>query len=184
MIAGVGSCDVGILAAFLPVKLTGFHYDTAKSGSMAADELGRGMYHDICAMLDGSEQIRSSESIIYYQGKPVLMSYLCDSVYIGDITVGISKSLQIDRSGVFLYSALNLCQVVCIHESSVDAVLGKGVSQQVVAAAVDGLLCYDVAAVCCKRLNGICDRCRSGSKRQCCAAAFKCSQSLLKYILG
>ena len=90
MIAGVGSCDIRILTACLPVKLTGLNNDTAECCTVSADELCSRMNYDICTVLESSEKIRCTEGIVYYYGKSVLMSDLCYSVYIGDIAVRIS----------------------------------------------------------------------------------------------
>lgn len=54
---------------------------------------------------------------------------------------------------------------------------------KVIAAAVDGLLCYDVTAVCCQCLDCICNSSCAGCGCQCCNAALQCCDSLLKYIL-
>ena len=40
MVAGVGSCDLRIVAALLPVELAGLNDDSAEGCAVAADELG------------------------------------------------------------------------------------------------------------------------------------------------
>ena len=55
--------------------------------------------------------------------------------------------------------------------------------QQVVAAAVDGLLCYDVVASLSKCLNGVGNRCGAGSGSQSGNTALECCNALLEHIL-
>ena len=55
--------------------------------------------------------------------------------------------------------------------------------EQVVAAAVDGLLCYDVVACLSQCLNGVGDSCCAGSGCECCNAALKCCDALLENVL-
>ena len=82
------------------------------------------------------------------------MGNLRDRVDVRDIAVGVAESLQIDRLGVFLNRALNFFKIMGVYEGGSDAVLGQGVSQQVVAAAVDGLLGNDVVAGLCQCFDG------------------------------
>ena len=56
--------------------------------------------------------------------------------------------------------------------------------QQVVAAAVDGFLGDDVAAVGRQGLDGVGDGCCAGGQRQCRAAAFQGRYSLFQDVLG
>ena len=89
VIAGVGIRDVGILAARLPVKLAGLYDDAAKGCAMAADELGRGMDNNVCAMLNRTDQVRGSKCIVDDQRKAVLVGDFRDRVNVRDIAVGI-----------------------------------------------------------------------------------------------
>ena len=150
---------------------------------MSANELRCGMHHDVRAMLDGSEQIRSSEGIVNYQGKTVLVSDLSDRIHVWNITVGVAKGLQVNGSGVLLNCSLYFSQIMCIHKGGRNSVLGKGVGQQVEASTVDGLLRYHVTTVCCQCLDRVSDGCRAGSKCQGCAAALQCGDPLLKDVL-
>ena len=141
------------------------------------------MNNDVSAVLDRSDKIRCSEGVIDYKRKTVLVSDLCDCVDVRDVTVGIAKSLKVDGSCIFLDGSLNFCEVMCIYKSSCYTVLRKCVGQKVVAAAVDGLLSYNVATVCSKCLDGIGDGCCSGCNCKSCAAAFKSCDSLLENVL-
>ena len=64
MIAYIGLGESGELSGCCPVKLTTVYDDSAKSGSVSADEFGSGVNYDVCAVLKGTDTLGSSESII------------------------------------------------------------------------------------------------------------------------
>ena len=88
------------------------------------------------------------------------------------------------RPGVLLNGALQFLKIVGIHEGGGDAVLRKGMRQQVVAAAVDGLLCHHMTAVGRQSLDGVGDGRGAGGKSQCGTAALQGRHSLLQNVLG
>ena len=51
------------------------------------------MYDNICTMLDRTDQIWSTKSIVYYNRNAVFMCNLCDRINIRNVTVWISKCL-------------------------------------------------------------------------------------------
>ncbi len=183
MIARVGGGDVRILAACLPVKLAGFHDNAAEGRAVAADELCSGVYHDVRAVLDGTDQIRGAEGVVDHQRKAVLVCDRCDRIDVRNVTVGVAQRLQIDGTRVVPDRPLDLREIVCVNKGGLDAVLRQGVGKEIEASAVDGLLCYDVAAVRCQRLNGVGDGRCAGRDRQSRAAAFQSGQSFFQDIL-
>ena len=135
-------------------------------------------------MLDGTDEVRGAEGVVHHYRQAVLVSNLSDGVNIGNVAVGVAQSLQIDSPGVLLNGSFHLAEVMGIHEGSLHAELGESVGQQVVSAAIDGLLSYDMTAVSGQRLNGVGDGCCPGSYCQCCAAPFQSGNALLQHILG
>ena len=115
---------------------------------MTAEELGCGMDNDVRTVLDGSDQIRSAEGVVYDDRQTVAVCKLCNRVDVRNVTVGVAQRLKIDRSGIVLNGVFDFDQVMRVDEGGGDAVLRQSVGEQVVAAAVDGLLGYDVTAVC------------------------------------
>ena len=91
--------------------------------------------------------------------------------------------IQIDGLGVGLNGVLHLGQIVSVDKGGGHAELGQGVLQQVVAAAVDGLLCHDVVTGLCQRLDGVGDGGSAGSGGQSSHAALQSSDTLLEHIL-
>ena len=184
VIAGVGVGDVRIFSACFPIEPARFDDDTAEGRAVAADELGGRVDDDIRAVLDGSDQIRRAEGVVDDQRQAVTVGYLGDSVDIGYVGVGIAEGLEVDRAGVVADRALDLAEVVSVDKGSIYPVLGQGMRQQVVAAAVDGLLGYYMTAVRGQSLDGIGDGggSRAQSERRC--TAFEGGEALLQYVLG
>ena len=150
---------------------------------MSAEELRCGMNHNVSAMLDRTDQIRGSEGIVDYQGKSVLMCDLGNCIDIGNVGIRISEGLQIDGSGVFFDRTFHFGEIVCIYKRSFNSVLRQGMCKEVVASAVNCLLCHNVPAVSGQCFNGVCDCCCSGCKSQCCGSAFQGCNSLFENIL-
>ena len=135
-------------------------------------------------MLDGADQVRGAEGVVDDQRQAVLVRDGGNGVDVGDIAVGVAQGLQIDSLGVGLDGILHLGQVMGVDEGGGNAELGQGVLQQVVAAAVDGLLCHDVVTGLCQCLNGVGDGSSAGSGSQSSHAAFQSGNALLEHILG
>ena len=183
VVARVRSCNIRVFATCLKVELAGFYNNAAESRSVAAEELRCGMNNDVSAVLDRTNQVRSSEGVINYKWKSVTVCDFGNCVNVRKIAVGISESLKEDCSRIVLNGIFHFLQVSGVDKCGRYAVLRKRMLQKVEGAAVDGLLGYDVAAVCRKCLNRVGDCCCTGSNCQCCAAAFKCCDSFLKNAL-
>ena len=151
---------------------------------MAADEFGCGMNNDVCAVLDRTNEVWSCEGIIDNQRNFVLMCNFCKCFDIDNIRVRVSEGLDVDGFCVLLNGCANLIQIKYINKCGADAVLRKGVCQQVVGTTVDVLCGYDVVALLRQVDDGVVDGCCSGSYCECCNAALQCCHSLLENVLG
>ena len=78
------------LLALCPVEFSGIYYKSAQGRTMSADELCCGVYHDVCTVLDRTNQIGSCKGIVHNQGNTMLMSKICPSLNINSISVWIS----------------------------------------------------------------------------------------------
>jgi hypothetical protein len=65
-------------AAPVPRKATAIHDDSSNRGTVATDELGRRVHHDVRAMLDRTTQVRRGERIVNNQGKVICMRDTCN----------------------------------------------------------------------------------------------------------
>ena len=142
------------------------------------------MNHNIRAVLDGADQVGSAEGVVDDQRQAVLVGDFRNGVDVGNVGVGIAQGFQIDGLGVGLDGGFHLGKVMGVHKGGSDSVLGQGVSQQIVAAAVDGLLGNDVIACLCQSLNGVGDGCRAGGGGQRRDTALQSCDALLQHILG
>ena len=118
VIAWVGRGDIGIFPAGFPIKLPGFHDDTAQGGAVAAQELGGGMHHDVGPVLDGADQVRCAEGVVDHQGEAVLVGDCRDGVDIRDVAVGVAQGFQVNVPNacmVFLILLL-LIHYLCIKK--------------------------------------------------------------------
>ena len=60
------------------------------------------MYHNVCSMFYGSDEVRSSESIVYNQRNLMTVCNICYSFYIDNIRMGIAQTLDEQCFRVFL----------------------------------------------------------------------------------
>ena len=183
VIARIGVGDLRILPGILPVKLSCFHDDTSQRCSVATQEFSGGVHHDVHAVLDGTDQVRCTEGIIYNERKSVPVRDLRDGIQIRDIAVGISQCLQIDRSGIILNGIFQLLQIMGIHEGRSDPILRECVAQQIEASAINGLLGHDVSSVGGQRFYRVGNGCRTGCQCQSGGAALQGSHSFFQHIL-
>ena len=184
VVAGVGRGDGRIVARSRPVKGSAVHDDAAQRGSVAADELGGRVNNDVRAVLNGADEVGRAEGIVHHERQAVAVSNLGDGIQIGNVRVGVAERFQIDCTGFRTDGPLHLGKVMGIHEGCGDAERGQRMLKQVVGAAIDGLLCHDMAAVLRERLNRIADGRRTGSDCQRGHAALKSRKALFKHILG
>ena len=183
MVAGIRLGDGGVLPGSRPIKLAGVHDDAAKCGSVAAEELGCGVDNDVRAVLDGADEVGRAEGVIHHQRNAVLVRQLGQGVDVGDVTVGIAQGLNVDGAGLGADGALHFLQIVDVHEIGGNAEAGQGVGEQVVAAAVDGLLGDKVAAVLTQRFQHVGNGRRAGGQRQRRHAAFQSSHPFFQHVL-
>ena len=141
------------------------------------------MNNDISTVLDRADEVRSAEGVVNYERQTVLVRNLCNSLDIRNIGIRVAESLDVSSLSIVLDSAFQFFQIMCINEGGLNAELRQSVCQQVIAAAVDGLLCYDVVASLSKCLNGVSDRCGTGSGSQSGNTALERCNALLEHIL-
>ena len=106
------------------------------------------------------------------------------SVDIRNVRSGIAQGLYEDQLCLLVDGAPDLLQIVDIHELCGNAVGRKGMVQEVVAAAVDGLLGYYIVSRSRQGQDGIGHRRRSRGDGQSSCPALQGSHSLLQDALG
>ncbi len=69
---------------------------------MAADELGSRVNNDISAVLNRTDEVRGTESVVDYERQTVLVRNLCDSLDIRNIGIRVAESLDVNRLSIVL----------------------------------------------------------------------------------
>ena len=103
MVAGIGVCNGRVIAVGLPVELAGVHDDAAQCGTVAADELGGGVEHNISAVLNRADQIGRAEGIVDDQRQTVPVGDGCKWRRCLECqSWGLPRVVQINCLGVIL----------------------------------------------------------------------------------
>ena len=89
---------------------------------MSPDKLGCGMYYNICTMLDGTNQIGSTEGIINHNRQAMLVCQCGHCINIRNIRIGISQGLQKHRLGIRTNSCLDFSLIMNVHKGGLDSV--------------------------------------------------------------
>ena len=95
------------------------------------------MNYDICAVLDGTNEIRSCKSVIYHKRDLVRMCDLGKSLDIYHIGIGIAQRLNIDRLCVVLNSCFKCAVLLRVNKCCLDSVIGKRMLKQIICTAVN-----------------------------------------------
>ena len=111
------------------------------------------------------------------------MGDLCDALNICNIPQRIAQSLDQNGLCILIDGRGDFLGIIDVHPFGCDSVLGKGVLQQIVCAAVDVLGSDDVLSLPGKCLDRVSDGCGSGSCGQGGDASLQCRYSLFEHIL-
>ena len=162
MIARIRISNRRELTARLPVELAGIDDNTTERRAMAADELRRGVYHDVSAVFDRTDQIRSAEGIVYDNRKPLPVRERRDRVDVRNIAVRIAEGFQVNGLGIRADCRFDFLQIMRVNKGCFDPKRFECVREQVLSPAIYGLLANDVVPLLRERLDGIGDGRRAG----------------------
>ena len=105
MIAWIWFRELWEFSGCSPVKFSAVNDDTADSCSMSTNEFGCGMNHDICAVLDWTDQIWCAERIVDDKWNFMFVCNLCECFDIHYFRVWIAECLNVNCFCVVLDSA-------------------------------------------------------------------------------
>ena len=184
VIARVRVGEVREASRCLPVELSAVYDHAAEARAVSAEELRRRVHNDVRAVLDGAQEVGRGKGVVDDDGYALRVRCLCDRLDVDEVGVRVADGLEKDALRI---RANRICKALCprlrIDEGHVDAPLLHRVSEQVVRAAVDGLLRDDVIARMSEPLERRRDRRRPRGERECRRAALKCCDALFKHIL-
>ena len=92
---------------------------------MTANELCCRVNDNVRTVLNGTNEIRCAEGIVYHKRQTVLVSKFGKCVDIGNIAIGIAECFDIDGSCVFLDCRLDLGKVMNIYKACVNTEIRK-----------------------------------------------------------
>ena len=151
---------------------------------MPTDELRRRVHNDVRAVLNGTQEIRRRKGIVDDDGHALGVCDLCNRLDVDEVGVRVADRLDEDALRIRPYrirKALRTC--LRIDKRHVDSPLLHRMREEIVGAAIDGLLRDDVVALMSKCLKGR-RNCRcprgKGERRR---AALKRCDALLEHVL-
>lgn len=125
VVGGVRLGDPCVSAGLLPVEVAAVYDNAADCCSVAADELCSGVYHDVSAVLNRAEQVRSCKGAVNYQRDTVLVSDLREVLDVGYVGVRVAQGLNVQRLGVLVDSRFEGAFNIRIYEFAVMPYSGR-----------------------------------------------------------
>ncbi|MNY04967.1 hypothetical protein D3C86_1376700 [compost metagenome] len=149
---------------------------------MAANILGQGVDDDVGAVLDGAGQVGGRHGVVDDQRQPLRVGRVGQGGEVHHIAQRIADGLAEDRLGPLIGVGGDGGDVVGVDEAHLDAVLGQGVGEQVVGAAIEGPRGDDVVARFSNGQNGVGDGRHARGHGQGRDAALQRRQTLLQHV--
>src|ERR1700680_4850313 len=104
----------------VPRKTTAVDNDTADGGPVSADELRRGVEHDVRSMLNRTAQIWGSESVVDHQRKIGFVGDGCHGVDVQNIQNRIADGFAVNDARTRSDSAAEIPRVIRIDKNGMD----------------------------------------------------------------
>ena len=100
VVAGIRLADPRIPAARRPIERAAVDDDAAERRTVAADELGGAVQHNIRAVLQRADKERRSERVVDHQRDAVRVGEIRECLDVGNVAVGVAQRLDVERLGV------------------------------------------------------------------------------------
>lgn len=125
---------LGILA---PVELSAVDDDTTDCCSVATDPLGRGVHDDVCAVVDGTNEVSSSaEGVVYHYRYTGFMCDGNDLLKVGNVVFGVADALEVDGLCLGVDRFPEVLWAVAVYELGIYAQARKHDLELVVSASI------------------------------------------------
>ena len=184
VIAFVRLREVREASRCLPVEGAALDDDAAEAGAVPADEFRRGVHDDVRAVLDGAQEVRRREGVVDDDGDALRVCCLGDGLDVHEVSIRVADGLDEDAFRVRTDGVGKaLCARLRLDEGHVDAPVLRRVREEVVGAAIDGLLRNDVVPRMGECLDRRRDRRCARGKGECRRAALECRDALFKDVL-
>ena len=141
------------------------------------------MYNDICSMLKRTDKIWSSKGVVNEEWNTMLVSNSCNAFKVDNVRVRVAECLGIYYFSIRLDCCLESVKVVYVDDGVADTLSREGVGDEVVAATVKIVGCYDVVTSLYDVLESVCDGCCTRGNSETCYTTFKGSYTVFEYTL-
>ena len=141
------------------------------------------MNNDICSMLKRTDEIRCAEGVVDDEWDAVLMSNSCNAFKVENVRVRVAESLGIYYFSIRLDCCLESVKVVYVDDGVADTLSREGVGDEVVAATIEVVGCYDMVTSLYDVLESVCDGCCTRSNCKTSYATFKGSNTVFENTL-
>ncbi len=182
MIACVGFGKAWKFTACFPVKSSAVNDDASDRGSVSADEFRCGMYHDIGAIFNRTDQIRSGKGIVYHQRDSMCMGDNRQLFNIRYVRIGIAQGFYVDRFCIILDRRFHFFILKGIYEGGCNSVFRQGMRQKIIRSAVNIFRSHNVISRMRQILKRIGNRRCAGCHRKRRRAAFQSRNSFFEHI--
>ena len=183
MVIGVRFGQLRELAGSSPIELSGIDYNPSQRGSVSADELRGGMYHNIRSVFHGTNEVRCPERIVYNQRNAVTVGNIRYFLQINQVAIRIAEGLDENGLRMLLNCLLEVIQIARVDKRGRHSIDRQGISQQVIGSSVDSIRRHDVVSLTGDILDGIRNGSRTGSHRQGRHSPFQRSNPLFEHSL-
>ena len=178
-----GLRECGELVVLFPVELAAIHDDTTQRAAVTAQELRSRVHHDVCAMLQRTDQVRRAERIVHDEGDAVLVGYSSHTLQVEHVAVRVAESLGIYYFCVGFDGSLQSFEVIHIDYRVADALRSQRVGDEVIRTAIEVVGSHYMVA----RLHNVLQRIGDGGgtrgDSQSCHTALQGSHTVFKHTL-
>ena len=150
---------------------------------MTADKLGGAVYHHIGTVLKRTNE-DGSKGIVHNEEDAMAMGYLCNGIQVGNIAIGIAKSLGIDNLGIGANGCLQGLQVIDVDDGVVHSLCGERMGDEVEGTTIEIVGSHNMVTVLKHILQSISHCCCSTGNCQASHTTLEGCHTALKYILG
>ena len=183
MIRWVRSCKLREPSGNLPIKCSGFNYNTSYSCTVTSYKFGGWLNYDVRAMFNRAHKIRCCKCIIYYKRDTVCMSNFWNRFNICNFGIRIAKRFNEDRFSILLNGCFEFLRFKRIYKCSIDSISSERVIKKIISTSINIIGCNDMVSGKRKILNGVWNcRCTWCDRQTGCAIFERCD-SFLKYAL-
>ena len=150
---------------------------------MAADILGRRMDADVGAVVEGPEQVRGAKGIVDDQRDTIVIGDTRHCLEVDDVDVGVADGLDEHGTGLIVDGPTEVLGIDGIDQRGLNAMLGKGIGEEIEGAAIERLGGDDLLAGVGNIENGVGRRGRAGCHRERATAALQRRNPVFQHLV-